>query len=83
MSLSNEKLRRLVQELELKDKARLLTDGELAKALINEIWTRLPLWTWPAVLVDETITRLKRADTRRRWQKRKERRAKKSEQQST
>jgi len=63
-------LKRLLHELELKEKAHKLTDGELATFLIEEVWAHSNLWTWPAVLVDEAITRLKRADTQRRWNER-------------
>lgn len=72
----NYTIRRLMQEVRLKEEARTLTDGELARELIREVWAHAELWTRPAVLIDEAITRLKRADTRRRWEERKARRAK-------
>jgi hypothetical protein len=76
MSAAEEDLffERIMQEVELKEKARGLTDGELAQELIREVWAHMNLWTPAGVLVDEAITRLRRADTQRRWDARKARR---------
>lgn len=71
-ALDNIVVARLVHEMELRKEIEVMTDGELAQAMIKEIWARTQLWTRAGVLVDEAITRLKHADTRRRWQERKE-----------
>jgi hypothetical protein len=65
----------LVLSLELRESAQAMTDGQLAKHLVEEVWVNIRLKTWPSALVDEAIDRLRRADIRRRWQERKERRA--------
>ena len=63
-----------VQELELRGKASQLTDGELARILVERIWPILNLYTYEGVLINEAISRLKRADTQRRWDERRARR---------
>lgn len=68
-------LENLLQHIHDRTEAENMTDGELALALTNEVWTQIRLSTRPSALIDEAITRLKRADIRRRWQERKERRS--------
>jgi hypothetical protein len=68
-------LPRMLQEIRHKAEAEAMTDGELAHALIEEVWAHAVLWTRAGVLIDEAITRLKRQDTRRRWAERKAKRA--------
>ena len=67
-------LERLQQEMELRDKVSAMTDRELIGSLIKEVWALHPLWERPSVLIDEAITRLKKADTKHRWNERKTRR---------
>jgi hypothetical protein len=68
-------LSRSMRERKFKAKASELTDIELSLELTGEVWAHMKLSSWPSVLVDEAITRLRRADTRRRWEERRAKRA--------
>jgi hypothetical protein len=68
----------LEAELELHAEAGAMTDGQLAMELVQHVWARFPMYERPSVLIDEAITRLKRADTRARWEQRRIARAAKA-----
>ena len=68
-------VQRFLSSVSLRTEIEAMTDGELASDLIKEVWSQARLWTREGILIDEAISRLRRADIQRRWNKRRTRRA--------
>ena len=67
-------VKRFLASVELRIEIEALTDGQLAQQLIEKVWTQTLLYTREGVLIDEAISRLRRADIQRRWNERKKKR---------
>jgi hypothetical protein len=72
---TDEDIHRIWNEIQFDERLRAMTDGELASELLHEVWAHLPFYSKANCISNEAIRRLKRADTLRRWNERKARRA--------